>query len=108
MTFCGLIRDKERDISVLQNKNPVFSEWCLLTQNIRIMLVHLGDQEYSFPSQALGQLADHTDLHHQGDWQTLRSELERLGYLRIKQLHDRDQVLTARTGQFQLSYRIRI
>ena len=64
-----------------------------------IMLVRLGEQEYTFPSQALAQLADHTDLHQRGDWQTLRSELERLGYLRIKQLHHREQVLTARTGQ---------
>ena len=63
------------------------------------MLVHLGDQEYSFPSQALGQLVDHTHLLHRGDWQALRLDLERLGYLRIKELHHRDQVLTARTGQ---------
>ena len=62
------------------------------------MLVHLGHQEYSFPSQELGQLADHTLLYQQGDWQALRSELERLGYLRIKELHHREQVLAARTG----------
>ena len=63
------------------------------------MLVHLGEQEYTFPSQALATLADHTHLHHRGDWPALRAELERLGYLRIKQLHDREQVMTARTGR---------
>ena len=62
------------------------------------MLVHLGEQEYTFPSQALAQLEDHTALHQREDWQALRSELERLGYLRIKQLHNREQVVTARTG----------
>ena len=83
----------------LQNKNPVFSDCRLVRQlALTIMLVHLGDQEYSFPSQELGQLADHTHLHQQGDWEALRSELERLGYLRIKQLHHREQVLAARTG----------
>ena len=63
-------------------------------------MVHLGEQEYTFPSLALATLADHTHLHHRGDWPALRAELERLGYLRIKQLHDREQVMTARTGQF--------
>ena len=63
------------------------------------MLVHLGEQEYTFPSQALAQLEDHTDLYQREDWQALRSELERLGYLRIKQLHHREQVVTARTGR---------
>ena len=62
------------------------------------MLVHLGDQEYSFPSEDLGLLEDHTSLYSSGDWEGLRTELERLGYLRLKQLHDREQVLKARTG----------
>ena len=62
------------------------------------MLVHLGDQEYSFPSKELSELEDHTHLYRRGEWGKLRAEMERLGYLRIKQLHDREQVFRARTG----------
>ena len=62
------------------------------------MLVHLGEEEYSFPSPALAQLADHTELHQRGDWRALRAELEGRGYLRVRGLHLREQVLAARTG----------
>ena len=62
------------------------------------MLVHLGDEEYRFPSQKLSELEDHTELYLRAEWGELRGELERLGYLRIRQLHEREQVLRARTG----------
>ena len=67
------------------------------------MLVHLGEEEYSFPSPALAQLADHTELHQRGDWRALRAELEGRGYLRVRGLHLREQVLAARTGLRQHS-----
>ena len=62
------------------------------------MRVKLGTEEYSFPSKELGELEDHTDLYHRGQWELLRSEIQRLGYLMIKQLHLREEVLRARTG----------
>ena len=65
------------------------------------MLVHLGEKQYRFPSQELGELEDHTDLYLRGEWGELRGELERRGYLRLRQLHDREQVLKARTGKSQ-------
>jgi len=64
----------------------------------KIMKVKLGAQEYRFPSKELGELEDHTDLYLRGDWEKLRTEIQRLGYLRVKQLHDREQVFRARTA----------
>ena len=64
------------------------------------MLVHLGEEEYRFPSQELAELEDHTELYLRAEWDQLRGELERRGYLRIRQLHDREQVLRARTGNY--------
>ena len=71
------------------------------------MLVQLGEKQYRFPSQELGELEDHTDLYLRGEWGELRGELERRGYLRLRQLHDREQVLKARTGKFQGNLSVR-
>jgi len=58
--------------------------------------VSLGDRVYSYPSKELGELADHTPLYENQDWGGLRTELARLGYVRIRGLHDREVVLKAR------------
>ena len=71
------------------------------------MLVQLGEKQYRFPSQELGELEDHTDLYLRGEWGELRGELERRGYLRLRQLHDREQVLKARTGKSQGNLSVR-
>ena len=62
--------------------------------------VSLGDRVYTFPSQELGELLDHTFLYDEQDWDSLRKELERVGYVRIRGLHDRDMVLRARRGKY--------
>ena len=60
--------------------------------------VSLGDRVYTYPSKELGELADHTALFENQDWGGLRTKLTRLGYVRIKGLHDREVVLKARRG----------
>ena len=61
--------------------------------------VSLGDRLYTFPSPGLGELSDHTCLYTRGDWDSLRQELARVGYVRIRGLHDREMVLKARRGK---------
>ena len=41
---------------------------------------------------------DHTPLYLARDWAGLRLEMQRRGYLRIRQLHRREAVMAARTG----------
>ena len=63
------------------------------------MEVCLGDHKYTFPGEDLSELTDHTSLYLKERWIDLRQEMKRLGYLRIRGLHDRNQVLRARKGQ---------
>merc|ERR1712037_697135 len=44
----------------------------------------------------LGRLQDHTGKHREGDWDGLRRELSQKGYLLIRGLHSREEVLAAR------------
>ena len=60
--------------------------------------VWLGHKRLQFPSPSLGQLEDHTGLLGAGDWTGLRDQLAKKGYLRLRGLLDRGQVLAARTG----------
>lgn len=60
------------------------------------MEVMFGKQKLLWPDEKLGQLEDHTHLYKSGDWLSLREELHNKGYLIIRQLHDREQVLQAR------------
>lgn len=62
------------------------------------MEVSLGDRVYTYPSQELDTLADHTSLYTNKEWNRLRQELEKLGYVRIRGLHHREVVLKARTA----------
>ena len=64
------------------------------------MKVHLGDRSLRFPSAELSELEDHTQLYLDQNWSGLRQSLADVGYLRIRGLHCRDQVLKARTGSF--------
>ena len=63
------------------------------------MEVYLGDHPYIFPGEELSELTDHTSLYLQENWTDLRMEMKKLGYLRIRGLHDRNQVLRARIGK---------
>ena len=47
---------------------------------------------------------DHTPLYLARDWAGLRLEMQRRGYLRIRQLHRREAVMAARTGSVFLSW----
>jgi len=58
--------------------------------------VYLGERLFSFPSDRLGRLQDHTGKHREGDWDGLRRELSQKGYLLIRGLHSREEVLAAR------------
>lgn len=58
--------------------------------------VYLGEKLFTFPSDRLGRLQDHTEKHRQGDWDGLRRELSKRGYLLIRGLHAREEVLKAR------------
>ena len=60
--------------------------------------VWLGHKKLQFPSPELGQLEDHTGLLGAGDWPGLRAQLEEKGYLRLRGLLDRGQVMAARKG----------
>ena len=63
------------------------------------MEVYLGDHAYMFPGEELSELTDHTSLYLQERWSHLREEMKSCGYLRIRGLHDRNQVLSARKGK---------
>ena len=77
--------------------------------------VYLGDHLYQFPSDDLSELSDHTDLYTEERWENnvffmektttwqqrwdeLQSEMKKQGYLRIKGLNRREDVLSARRG----------
>jgi len=60
------------------------------------MDVYLGDRHYNFPSDSLSQLEDHTEFYHAENWEMLRQSMKKNGYLRIRNLHSRDEVLQAR------------
>ena len=62
------------------------------------MKTWLGDCLYNFPGPKLKELEDHTELYEKEDWLSLREQLNKLGYLRIRGLHQRDTVIKARTG----------
>ena len=77
--------------------------------------VYLGDYLYKFPSGDLSELSDHTLLYMEERWvkkrlifkssslqrwDDLRTEMKDLGYLRIKGLNKREDVLGARRGDY--------
>lgn len=66
------------------------------------MEVSLGHVKYVFPSENLGELEDHTELYLLEQWVELRKRLDVLGYLRIRSLNEREDVLKARSGNFFL------
>ncbi|XP_067937515.1 1-deoxypentalenic acid 11-beta-hydroxylase-like [Watersipora subatra] len=58
------------------------------------MKVELGTRSFEFPSEDLQELEASNNLL--GDVEALRSQLERTGYLYLKNFHDRQEVLEAR------------
>merc|ERR1712168_1434358 len=84
------------------NNTQDFSGWLNLKmerkedEKEKKQTVYLGERLFSFPSDRLGRLQDHTGKHREGDWDGLRRELSQNGYLLIRGLHSREEVLEAR------------
>ena len=62
------------------------------------MEVYLGKTKYIFPCKQLSQLEDHTQLFDENNWVDLRDKLKEVGYLRIRNLIDRQTVVNARSA----------
>ena len=62
------------------------------------MEVYLGKTKYIFPSNQLSELEDHTQLFDENNWVDLRDKLKDTGYLRIRNLIDRQTVVNARSA----------